>query len=75
MRIWLSKPLYEMLPYFYVLIGSACLLASLYLNYWYWPLIGTAAGSICLLVALVVFLRRRDFRMDRGPVGRDRRPG
>jgi Na+/proline symporter len=75
MRIWLSKPLYEMLPYFYLLAGSACLLASLYLNYWYWPIICLVTGVVCLVLGLVVFLRRRDFRMERKPAGKDRKPG
>ena len=75
MRIWLSKPLYEMLPYFYLLAGSAFLLASLYLNYWYWPSICLVTGVVCLVLGLVVFLRRRNFRMERKPAGKDRKPG
>jgi len=62
MRIWLSKPFYEMLPYLYLLAASGFLLASLYLNYWYWPIIGAAAGLACLIAGVVVLLRRRYFR-------------
>jgi len=75
MRIWLSKPLYELLPYFYLLAGSACLLASLYLNYWYWPIICLAVGMACLVMGLIVFLRRRNFRMARKPSRKHRKPG
>ena len=75
MRIWLSKPIYEILPYFYLLAGAACLFASLYLNYWYWPIIGLVAGVICLVLGLVVFMRRRDFRMDNKPARKSRKPG
>ena len=75
MRIWLSKPLYETLPYFYLLAGTGCLLASLYLNYWYWPSIFLVKGVVCLLVGLIVFLRRRNFRMEREPARNDRKPG
>jgi len=75
MRIWLTKPLYETLPYFYLLAGTGFLLASLYLNYWYWPGICLVTGIVCLIVGLVVFLRRRDFRTERKPARKDRKPG
>jgi hypothetical protein len=67
MRIWLSKPIYETLPYFYLLAGAICLVASLYLDYWYWPTICLIGGAACLAVGLVIFLRRRDFRGDDKP--------
>jgi hypothetical protein len=67
MRIWLSKPIYETLPYFYLLAGVICLVASLYLDFWYWPTICLIGGAACLAVGLVVFLRRRDFRGDDKP--------
>jgi hypothetical protein len=65
MRIWLSKPFYEALPYIYLLSGLGLLLASLYLNYWYWPSICLAAGIACLVFGLFVLLKRRDFRYDK----------
>ncbi len=37
--MWLSKPLYESLPYYYVVVGAIMLASSLYLDYWYWPTI------------------------------------
>jgi hypothetical protein len=67
MRIWLSKPIYETLPYFYLLAGVICLVASLYLDFWYWPTICLIGGAACLAVGLVIFLRRRDFRGDDKP--------
>jgi len=67
MRIWLSKPIYETLPYFYLLAGVICLVASLYLDYWYWPTICLIGGAACLAVGLIIFLRRRDFRGDDKP--------
>jgi hypothetical protein len=62
MRIWLSKPFYESLPYIYLIAGIGLLLASLYLNYWYWPTICLVCGIACLILGLIVLLRRRDFR-------------
>ncbi len=62
MRMWLSKPLYEAVPYFYLVAGLCSLLASLYLNYWYWQTIGLIVGFACIIGGLVIWLRRRDFR-------------
>ena len=63
--MWLSKPLYESVPYFYLAAGVGSLLASLYVNYWPWPAICTAVGLVCLVVGLVVWLKRRDYRQSR----------
>lgn len=58
--MWLSRPLYEALPYYYLAVGIAALLAPLYVDYWYWPVICTVVGSASLLAAgAVLFLRRR----------------
>ena len=64
MRIWLSKPFYESLPFIYLLAGAGLLTGSLYLDYWYWPTICLVCGVICLILGLLVLLRRRDFRSD-----------
>ncbi len=61
-NLWLSKPLYELLPYFYLVSGLLLLGASIYLNYWYWPTICLVTGFVCLIGGLVVLLKRRDFR-------------
>jgi hypothetical protein len=67
MRIWLSKPVYETLPYFYIAAGVGCLIASLYLDYWYWPVVCLIAGIACLIIGLMIFLKRRDFRVGKSP--------
>ncbi len=64
MRFWLSKPLYEAVPYLYLIAGLAALIASLYLDYWIWPTIGLVVGFACIIGGLVIWLRRRDFRRD-----------
>jgi len=63
--MWLSKPFYEALPYCYIAVGLIALFASLYVNYWYWPLICTVVGITSLIAGLVVWLRRRDYRRSR----------
>ena len=66
--MWISKPIYESLPYFYLIVGAVTLAASMYLNHWYWPSICFAVGLLGLVAGLVVLLKRRDYRSD------DRRP-
>ena len=63
--MWLSKPVYEILPYFYFVAGLLALGASAYVNYWYWPTIGTIVGFACLVAGLVVWLKRKDYRHSR----------
>lgn len=60
--MWVSKPIYESLPYFYVAAGIISLLASMYLNHWYWPTICLTVGICTLVGGLVLFLKRRDHR-------------
>ena len=60
--MWVSKPIYESLPYFYLLVGLLSLAGSMYLNYWYWPEVCFGIGLFCLVAGLVVWLRRRDHR-------------
>ena len=72
MRIWLSKQIYETLPFFYLFAGAVSLAASLYLDFWYWPTICLVVGFACLILGLVILLKRRDFRHSSGPANRDR---
>ena len=60
--MWLSKPIYESLPYFYLLVGALSLAASMYLNHWHWPSICFAMGVLGLVAGLAVWLKRRDHR-------------
>ncbi len=60
--MWVSKPIYEGLPYFYLLTGVITLAASMYLNHWHWPSICFVMGVLCLVAGLVVLLKRRDHR-------------
>ncbi len=60
--MWLSKPVYESIPYFYFAAGVCALGASAWLDYSYWPLVCFLIGAACMVAGLVVWLRRRDFR-------------
>lgn len=61
--MWISKPIYESLPYFYLLTGVVSLAASMYLNHWHWPSICFVLGLSTLVGGLVVLLKRRDHRI------------
>ena len=67
--MWVSRPIYESLPYLYMLAGAASLASSLYINHWYWPTICFVTGLICLVAGLVVLLKRRDYRETDGRAG------
>ena len=66
--MWLSRPLYEALPFYYVAIGLVALLAQLYVDWWYWPAICTIVGVGSLAAGLLVWRKRRSYRAsdDRG---------
>jgi hypothetical protein len=63
--MWLSKPLYEALPFYYIALGLIALVAGLYANYWYWPAICTVVGIGSLIAGAVVWVKRRDYRANR----------
>jgi len=60
--VWIAKPVYESLPYFYLAVGAVTLLASLYVTHWHWPAICFTVGVGCLVAGIVVLLKRRDAR-------------
>jgi hypothetical protein len=62
MALWISKPLYESLPYFYLVVGGISLAAAMYVEHGYWPAICFTMGLLCLVGGLVLLLRRRDAR-------------
>ena len=67
--MWLSKTVYELLPYCYLAAGLVLLATSMYLDHWLWPILGTLVGLACLLAGLVVWLKRRDYRRRRRNYG------
>ena len=60
--MWLSKPVYEALPYYYVALGAAALIARLYVDWWYWPPICLGVGVLCIAAGVFVWLKRRSSR-------------
>jgi hypothetical protein len=58
----LSRPLYEGLPWIYVLGGGAALFLSYVCPYRTLSVIGGVLGFVGVLGGVVVLLRRRDYR-------------
>lgn len=63
--MWLSKPLYEGLPFYYMALGAVSLSASLYVEQWHWPIVCAGFGVACVIGGLVLLLKRRDYRSSR----------
>ena len=62
MILWVSRPLYEVLPYFYVLVGGITIATGVYVNYWHWLPICIVAGVVSIVTGLVASLKRRNNR-------------
>ena len=60
--MWISRPLYELLPYLYMLAGAGLLAAAWLVETGIWPSIFLAIGALSLMGGLVLWLRRKDYR-------------
>ena len=60
--MWINRPIYESLPYAYMLFGVGLLAASWLIRAGPWPTILLLVGALSLLAGLVIWLRRRDSR-------------
>jgi len=63
--MWLSNPIYEFLPFYYIGAGLFALGASVYADYWYWPVICLVLGMVCLTAGLGVGITRLKNRRDK----------
>jgi Flp pilus assembly protein TadB len=64
-----SRPLYESLPYAYIAIGLAAVVASFVWRMADWSAILAVFGIIALVGGLVLVLRRRDYRIQQRHYG------
>jgi hypothetical protein len=60
--MWLARPIYEFLPYLYMLVGVALLGAAWFIEMSTLPSIFMVVGVLSLMAGLVLWLRRRDYR-------------
>ncbi len=58
--MWLARPVYEFLPYAYMLAGAVLLGASFFVAGWSNALM--LLGVVALVIGLVLWLKRRDYR-------------
>jgi len=61
----LSKPVYESLPWLYAIGGVFALAVGYRLQQGWWSHLFTLAGIVAVVLAMVVGLRRRDYRATR----------
>ena len=69
MRI--SRPLYELLPYAYLLIGIAAVATSFLWRVPGWSELMAGLGLIAIVSGLVLVLHRRDYRIQQRHYGGD----
>ena len=69
--MWISKPLYESLPYFYLAAGLVSLSAATYVTHDYWPTLCITTGLLCIAAGVLVLFKRHKARSG----GRSRRRG
>jgi hypothetical protein len=60
--MWMPRPIYELLPYVYMGLGAVLIGIAWFLQVETWPGIMLGVGSLSLLVGIVLFLRRKDYR-------------
>jgi hypothetical protein len=60
--MWISRPVYELLPYLYMLAGASLLVAAWLVQAQVWPSLFLALGALSLMAGLVLWLRRKDYR-------------
>jgi hypothetical protein len=64
-----SRPLYESLPYAYIAIGAAAVIASFAWRVADWSGILAIFGTVAIVGGLVLVLRRRDYRIQKRHYG------
>jgi hypothetical protein len=60
--MWISRPIYELLPYLYMLVGVSLLAAAWLVDAGIWSSLFLSVGALSLMGGLVLWLRRKDYR-------------
>jgi hypothetical protein len=61
--VHLAKPVYESIPYAYALAGLVLMLVSYFDGRGFWSNVAAIVGFLAVIGGLVIFLKRRDYRM------------
>jgi hypothetical protein len=65
MALWLSKPLYEALPFFYLLTGLMLMGISRLFDDDFWPGVCLASGVLLAVAGILLWWYRRIYRRSR----------
>lgn len=60
--MWIARPLYELIPYLYMIVGLLLLGAAWLITTDLLPGIFLVVGSLSLMAGIVLWLRRKDYR-------------
>jgi len=60
--MWLARPVYEFLPYLYMLVGIVLLGAAWFIEMSALPSVLLVVGVLSMMAGVVLWLRRRDYR-------------
>jgi hypothetical protein len=60
--MWLARPVYELLPYLYMLVGLVLLGAAWFVEMSTLPSVFLVVGVLSMMAGVVLWLRRRDYR-------------
>lgn len=60
--MWIARPLYELIPYLYMLVGLVLLGAAWLIDMEALPGLLLLLGAVSLLAGIVLWLRRKDYR-------------
>ena len=60
--MWIARPIYELLPYVYMLVGAVMLGVAWFLEMETLPGVLMVVGSLSMIAGIVLWLRRKDYR-------------
>jgi hypothetical protein len=60
--MWIARPVYELLPYLYMVVGAGMLTVAWFLKVETIPGVLLVVGSLSMLAGIVLWLRRKDYR-------------
>lgn len=60
--MWIARPVYELIPYVYMVVGLILLGAAWVLETEVLPGVFLLLGSLSLMAGIVLWLRRKDYR-------------
>jgi hypothetical protein len=63
--MWMTKPVYESLPFVYMAAGLVAAAAAFFVEQGRWQAVCVAAGMALMIGGLVLWLKRRDYRSSR----------